>query len=80
MVCTLCENYLVLLILVGRSGQVVALDTDENDDELTTTNGAWVNAAIIVGLSGGLLLLLFVLLKVGSSMLLFRWFPEYCVC
>lgn len=60
----LCEYYLLLALIC----QVVALDLD--DDELPTNNGAWVSVAFIIGLSGGLLLMLFMLLKVGHSMFL----------
>lgn len=69
MVFALCECYLVLLAWI--CGQVGALDT--GDDGLNANNGAWVSVAIIVGLSGGLLLLLFLLLKVGHSMLRSLW-------
>lgn len=58
----LCE---CLLLLAWICGRVVALVPDD-DDVMTTSNGAWVSFAIIVGLSGGLLLLLFMLLKVRS--------------
>ena len=73
MVFALCECYVLLLSWVCR--RVVALDPDD-DDVMTTSNGAWVNFAIIVGLSGGLLLLLFMLLKVGHS----RCFNQYKTC
>ncbi|CAM9243719.1 unnamed protein product [Hapterophycus canaliculatus] len=42
---------------------VVALDAEGEDDELVTANGAALSMAIILGLSGGLLVLLYVLLK-----------------
>lgn len=63
--------YLLLIALI--CGRAVGLDP--NDDALTTKNGAWVSVSIIIGLSGGLLLLLFLLLKVGQfSTFLSQWF------
>jgi len=66
---TLFESYQLLLLAWIIRGRVVALDPDD-DDAMTTSNGTWVNVAIIVGLSGGLLLLLFMLLKVSNIMFL----------
>lgn len=59
------RNFLVLAVIHVLVGEMVAgIDADGDDDELVTANGAALSMAIILGLSGGLLLLLYVLLKV----------------
>lgn len=63
-----CPLHLVQLLggclLLLRREVVMALEAD--DDESVTVNGALISVAIISGLAFGLLLLLYLLLKVGA--------------
>ncbi|CAM9104726.1 unnamed protein product [Ectocarpus sp. 13 AM-2016] len=54
---------LLLLLLFTCLVSEVVIAVDSDDDDLIMANGAAVNMAIIFGLSGGLLLLLYILLK-----------------
>lgn len=60
----------VLALLSGALVRSIVLALDPDDDELVTANEAAVSVAIIVGLSGALLLLLYILLKVATTLLL----------
>lgn len=57
----------VLAWVSGALVRNIVLALDPDDDELVTANEAAVSVAIIVGLSGGLLLLLYILLKVATT-------------
>lgn len=57
----------VLAWVSGALVRNIVLALDPDDDELVTANEAAVSVAIIVGLSGALLLLLYILLKVATN-------------
>lgn len=61
------ERFVIVALASTLSLSHCTLAIDLDDDELVTTNGAAVSLAIIAGLSGSLLLLLYILLKVSLS-------------
>lgn len=64
MVLIRCDRLRVVLAWVCGLAHQVVVALDPDDDDLAVANGAAVSVAIIFGLSGGLLLLLYLLLKV----------------